>query len=54
MNLFYFTFLILHDDGSAIITTTASSLESAFKILLLAESCPLSAVHFISQKPITF
>lgn len=47
-----YTFFLNHDHGKVEISTAADNLNSAMKILQMAENCPENAIYKIKIKPI--
>jgi len=48
--MFYFTFLLKHDNGMSILKTSASSLEAAIEKVMQAEHCPKRAITLLSAE----
>ena len=51
--MFYFIFLLKHDNGMSILKTSASSLEAAIEKVMQAEHCPKRAITLLSSEQIS-
>jgi hypothetical protein len=51
--MFYFTFLLKHDNGMSILKTSASSLEAAIEKVMQAELCPRRAITLLKSEQIS-
>jgi len=48
----YYSFLLRHDRGYSVIKTSASSLHSAIRKIMIAEKCPKRAITFLKAEAI--